>query len=107
MTQPVDELRRTFLKNATLGMTLLPLAWISARAIAADAPLVTPDDPTAKAMKYTGDASTASDARPGSKCANCALYQGSSGSLQGGCLLFPGKAVKASGWCSSWAPKTS
>jgi hypothetical protein len=108
MRPPVDQARRRLLKRLLLGAALVPLAdGRITRAFAADAPLITGDDPTAKALKYTPDASKAADAKPGSKCASCALYQGVAGSAQGGCLLFPGKQVKASGWCSSWAAKTT
>ena len=98
--------RRQLLKRLMLGAALLPLSdGLIPKAFAADTPLVATDDPTAKALKYTPDVSKATDAKPGSKCANCALYQGTAGSAQGGCLLFPAKQVKSSGWCSSWAPK--
>ena len=99
-----DESRRQLLKKVALGTVLIPIAVRTASA--ADLPLVSPDDPTAKALKYTPDVSTATAAKPGSKCANCTLYQGGT-AAQGPCLLFPGKAVKASGWCSSWTPKQS
>jgi hypothetical protein len=101
-----DESRRRALKKVSLGVALAPFAGMALRAAwAADLPLVTPDDPTAKALKYVPEASSASEAKPGSKCADCKLYQGAAGSGQGPCLLFPGKDVKASGWCSSWTPK--
>jgi hypothetical protein len=103
--QVIDESRRRLLKNITFGMALLPLAVAPLTVVAADAPLVAADDPTAKALKYVSDASKATGAKPGSKCANCALYQGAAGSAQGGCLLFPGKSVTSIGWCSSWAAK--
>jgi High potential iron-sulfur protein len=107
MKQIVDESRRRLLKRVTLGMALMPIATIPLRvALAADLPLVTADDPTAKALKYVTDASKATDAKPGSKCANCSFYQGAAGSAQGGCALFPGKAVKSAGWCMSWTAKT-
>jgi hypothetical protein len=105
MTQAFDESRRRLLKKVTLGAALLPLTQLH-RADAADAPLVTADDPTAKALKYVSDASKASDAKPGSRCGNCQLFQGGT-AAQGGCLLFPGKQVKAAGWCSSWTAKPS
>ena len=106
MKQLTDESRRRLLKKAALGMALFPIAGLPfSAAIAADLPLVTADDPTAKALKYVGDASKAPDAKPGSKCENCSNYQGTAGSAQGGCLLFPGKAVKSAGWCASWAAK--
>jgi hypothetical protein len=106
MPHAFDGSRRRLLKNVTLGAALLPLARLP-QAAAADLPLVTDDDPTAKALKYVPDASKASGAKPGSHCGTCALYQGAAGSAQGGCLLFPGKAVKSTGWCSSWTAKPS
>jgi len=106
MTVPTSESRRRLLKRLTLGVALAPIAALPLReAWGADAPLVSADDPTAKALKYVSDASQSKDAKPGSKCATCQLYQGAAGSAQGPCLLFPGKAVKASGWCSSWTKK--
>ena len=107
MRHITDESRRRLLKRVTLGVALIPIAGLPFRAaVAADLPLVSADDPTAKALKYVDDASKASGAKPGSKCANCKNYQGTAGSAQGGCLLFPGKAVKATGWCMSWTAKT-
>lgn len=105
MKHSIDESRRRLLRKIALGTILVPLAGATLEAVAADMPLVTSDDPTAKALKYVSDASKSADAKPGSKCANCSLYQGTTASAQGGCLLFPGKAVKSSGWCASWTPK--
>jgi hypothetical protein len=103
----VDEARRRLLKNIALGMALMPIAAAPLTAArAAEAPLVAADDPTAKALKYVSDASKSVDAKPGSTCANCKLYQVAAGSVQGGCLLFPGKSVKSTGWCISWAAQT-
>jgi len=77
---------------------------------AADLPQLATDDPMAKAMKYTHDASTvdaASRNNPAAdqNCANCALVQGNDGDAWRPCQIFPGKAVNANGWCSVWAPK--
>ena len=106
LTQLTNASRRTFLKRATLSVALIPVAGLPlGAALAADLPPVTSDDPTAKALQYVPDASQAKGAKPGSKCANCANYQGAAGSEQGGCVLFPGKTVKAAGWCSSWTAK--
>lgn len=106
MTVPLNESRRKLLKRLTLGIALAPIAAVSLRdAWGADAPLVTAGDPTAKALKYVSDASQSKEAKPGSKCATCQLYQGAAGSAEGPCLLFPGKAVNANGWCSSWVKK--
>ena len=71
----------------------------------AAAPLLEVASPEAQAVKYVEDAVHASGATPGSSCANCALYQGAEGSKQGPCQIFPGKEVKAAGWCTSWAPQ--
>ena len=107
MKHEFDESRRRLLKRVSLGVALAPIAGTALRsAWAADLPLVPEDDPTAKALKYVSDASKASGAKPGSKCENCKLYQGTAGSAQGPCLLFPGKSVKATGWCISWTAKT-
>jgi hypothetical protein len=105
MKDVVDECRRRLLRNVALGMALLPIAGTPLPAAAADLPLVSPDDPTAKALKYVSDASKSADAKPGSMCGTCKFYQGAAGSAQGGCLVFPGKAVNATGWCSSWTAK--
>ena len=103
----VDRLsRRSLLQKLTLGIPLVPLAVARlSTALAADAPLLSPDAKEAKAVKYVADASKAVGAVPGSTCANCAVYQGHAGSPQGPCQIFPGKQVKAAGWCSSWAPQ--
>jgi|SRR5579859_5667785 len=106
MNSTADESRRKLLKNIAMGLALVPAAAPLLRgALAADLPPVTPDDPTAKAVKYVSDASKAIGAKPGSKCASCTLYQGTATSDQGGCALFPGKSVKANGWCTSWTAK--
>jgi High potential iron-sulfur protein len=105
MNDSVNECRRRFLGKLALAIAVLPVAGKLTNAAAADAPPVTADDPTAKALKYVDSAAKAPDAKPGSTCASCRLYQGAAGSAQGGCLLFPGKSVKAGGWCSSWTAK--
>jgi hypothetical protein len=107
MKDKFNESRRRLLKSVSIGVALAPIAGASLRtAWAAELPLLAPDDPTGKALKYVPDVSKAAEAKPGSKCDNCKLYQGPAGAAQGPCLLFPGKAVKASGWCSSWTAKT-
>ncbi len=104
MNEVIDLSRRSLLRSVALAACALPLAGQLAPAAAA-APLVTADDPTAKALKYVDDAKKAADAKPGAHCANCSLYQGAAGSTQGGCAIFPGKEVKAAGWCVSWVLK--
>jgi hypothetical protein len=106
MSSPPTLSRRRLLERLALAVTLTPAALRGVpSAFAADAPLLSLDAPEAKAVKYVEDARQASGATPGSNCANCALYQGPDGSTQGPCQLFPGKLVKASGWCTSWSPQ--
>jgi hypothetical protein len=99
--------RRTVLRRAALGLVVTPLAvfFNTNRALAADGPLLNPDDAAAKAVRYVDDATRAKGATAGSRCANCALYLGNASSTQGPCQIFPGIQVKAAGWCSSWAPQ--
>jgi hypothetical protein len=104
MSEEISLSRRALLRQLTLAATLAPLAaGVSRSAVAAPAPLLSIDAPEAKAVKYVENAKDAQGATPGSTCANCGLYQGPDGSARGPCQLFPGKEVKAAGWCSSWA----
>jgi hypothetical protein len=98
---------RSVLTRLALGMALAPVAaaFRPARADGASLPLLAVDAPEAKALKYVEKAEQATGRVPDSSCANCGLYQGATGSAQGPCQLFPGKAVRAAGWCSSWAPQ--
>ena len=105
MDQPQSLSRRALLQRLALGMSLAPMAADLTRPARAAAPLLAVGSPEAQAVKYVENASAAKGATPGSNCANCGLYQGASGSAQGPCQLFPGKEVKAAGWCSSWAPQ--
>jgi len=98
--------RRHLLRSVAVGATLVGVAALRPRpACAADAPLISENDPAAKAVKYVDDAAKAKEAKPGSTCANCGLYQGKEGAKSGACQIFPGKTVTAAGWCSSWAPQ--
>jgi hypothetical protein len=96
--------RRRLLANGVFAVALTPLALSKLRAAAAN-PVLSPSEPAAKAVKYVEDAKHAQGATAGSQCANCALYLGTSGAAQGPCQIFPGKDVKAAGWCTSWAPQ--
>ena|SRR5262245_44663678 len=104
MKQPDSLSRRRLLRNLALGVSLGSLAVAGARRARAASvqPLLTEDSPEAKGVRYVADASKAKGASEGNTCATCGLYQGATGSAQGGCQLFPGKDVKAAGWCSSW-----
>ena len=91
---------------AAAGCLLRP----NSEAQAEDLPKLSEDDPMAKAMKYTHDASTVDPASrnnpaPDQDCANCALIQGDEAAQWRPCQIFPGKLVNNDGWCSVWAPK--
>jgi len=104
MSEEISLSRRRLLRRLTLAASLAPFAaGVSRSALAASAPLLSMDAPEAKAVKYVENAKDAQGATAESNCANCGLYQGPNGSTQGPCQLFPGKEVKAAGWCSSWA----
>jgi hypothetical protein len=101
-----NQSRRQFVGKLILGMALAPLATMRPNTgHAADLPLLSTDDPAAKKVKYTEDARKDKSATKGNICGNCALYEGTYQSTRGPCQLFPGKHVKAAGWCSSWAPQ--
>ena len=79
-------------------------------AVAQDLPQLSEDEPLAKGMRYTHDASTVdpstrANPAPDQTCDNCALVQGNDGDEWRPCQIFPGKVVAAKGWCSVWAPK--
>lgn len=100
--------RRQFVHKLLLGVALAPIAaarFSSSHAADVDLPLLSTTDPAAQKVKYTEDASKEKSALKGNQCANCALYEGAYGSAKGPCQLFPGKHVKAAGWCSAWAPQ--
>ena len=104
MDNRFDDERRALLRRLALGLTLVPLAGIqSRRAHAADLPLLSESDPAAKALEYVEDATKAKGAQSGSLCSNCSVYGGADGATAGPCTLFPGKSVKAAGWCKSWS----
>ncbi len=95
--------RRALLKRTAVGLSIAPLALgRSPAALGADLPLISEQDPAAKAVHYLEDASRAKEATSGTDCSNCSLY-GAAGAKQGTCTLFPGKLVKAAGWCSAWS----
>lgn len=109
----IDTARRRTLVRALAAAASVPLANLvmSARLQAEELPHLDPSDPTATALKYHNDASAAPRTdRPGMAaseqfCHNCRFIQSDSGDWRP-CQIFPGKAVNANGWCSSWTKKT-
>lgn len=71
---------------------------------------LTEDDPQAMSLGYVHDATSVDPAKyprfeASQACANCALFTEGDGGEWGGCSIFPGKQVKAAGWCNVYAPK--
>jgi hypothetical protein len=102
--------RRDFMGHAAVA---IPVAAILNSSPAAAQGKVLPkldvNDPVAKALMYTLDASKVNPAKaptfkPGSDCANCIQLQAGTGDWRP-CNAFPGKLVALKGWCSAWAPK--
>jgi hypothetical protein len=87
------------------GVSVIDL--LPRKADADELPHLSPDDPLAKALTYTEDASTTTAAThaPGSACANCNFFQGGSAAF-GPCQLFQGKTVNAKGWCAGYVKKS-
>jgi hypothetical protein len=111
MSNPAEsQARRRFLKFAAAGAVAAPIAAVVLPrfALADDLPHLDPNDPTAKALSYTEDASKAASNptyKPGSACASCQFFQGKAGDEYGPCMLFPAKAVHSKGWCASYNKK--
>lgn len=108
MSEPSqNQARRRFLKLAVVGAATAPIAatLLPRLGFAADLPHVdAATDPTAKALHYTPDATTAKADpayKPNADCANCTFYTGKAGDEYGPCALFPGKSVHSKGWCAS------
>lgn len=105
--------RRYALRAAALGVVAVGAAAESAWAAAAAAkalPVLKPADPAAKALGYIEDA-TKVDAKAnpmykkGQNCANCFQWDEKTAMPQGKCKIFPGKLVKAGGWCKVYVKK--
>ena len=101
MSSPESESRRRLLRNIALAASAVASTQLRA---AQELPLISVNDPEAKAVKYVEDAKKAKEAE-NNNCANCSLYGGKDGAVQGPCQIFKGKSVKAAGWCNAWAPQ--
>ncbi len=100
---PTDRSRRYFVTGA-LASVVVPLMAI-APAQAQELEKLSEDDAMAKSLDYKHEAGDVehSSYQSGETCANCALYKAdAAGEGWGGCSIFRGKAVKGSGWCSSY-----
>ena len=101
-----DGARRRFVISMSTAAGAVALGGVLAPiARAAELPHVAADDPTAKALTYTEDATKAAPPhQTGQDCATCNFFSGGSAAY-GPCSLFPGKAVSSKGWCSAYAKK--
>jgi hypothetical protein len=91
--------RRAVIKNGLMAGAVVPAFGLLANTIAfAQNVSLDPGDPAAKALAYVTKSTN-----PAQTCANCAQYKGSAGAAKGGCGLFPGKDVAATGYCKAWA----
>lgn len=90
--------RRDFIKYSGSGLIGLTFGSIALKTQAQEK--VSPDDPTAVALKYTHKSEV-----EGANCDNCMYIQGEEGAAWRPCAIFPGKVVAAEGWCSAWLKK--
>jgi len=75
-------------------------------------PRLSEDDTQAKSLNYKHIASDVDSSKnprykEGQVCSNCQVYQGKDGDDWGPCAIFAGKAVKATGWCTAYAPMSA
>jgi len=98
--------RRLFAATARMFGAVVLAGSLPTLAFADDLPHVsTADDPTAKLLNYTEDASTATSThQAGQSCASCNFFRGGNTGYAP-CRLYPGKAVNAKGWCSGYAAR--
>ena len=81
------------------------------RALAADPPKLSEDDPSAAALGYRNNAADVDRSMyprysPGQNCANCGLVQGSEQDPWRPCPIFVGRLVNAKGWCNAWVARS-
>jgi hypothetical protein len=75
-----------------------------------DLPHIGLDDPAARALGYSPDASMVDDAKypehlKGQACRKCAQFKGGPNDAWGPCMVFAGKQVNAHGWCTAYVVK--
>jgi hypothetical protein len=108
---PVRRLgRRGFLARLAIASLALPfLGSLSARAD--DPPRLDPNNPAAKTIGYTEDASKVDPKKeplfkPNSRCANCTFFQSAQAKGDDApCTIFANQVVAGKGWCRAWSAK--
>jgi hypothetical protein len=104
MNEPSNPARRALLQQAATGLSLTSLSLArSAPAHGAAAVPISEQDPAAKAVHYVDGCESRQGGESGADCSNCSLYGAAAAQRKAACTLFPGKLVKAAGWCSSWS----
>ncbi len=108
MTESIS--RRALLKRLSLSAGVGAAAVPKRPAKAAQPALLDVNDPAAIKVSYLLEVSHLDmKLHPsyvvGSRCENCMLILDKPGYAYRPCSLFPGKLVKTSGWCTSWAPQ--
>jgi hypothetical protein len=107
MPHTVSQDRRRLLGRIALGAAALPLLRLSP-AQADDLPHLSQDDPSAKPLHYTADASKIDPKveqtyTAGSRCGTCALFHADKAKGDwSSCDIFTTKAVNSHGWCLSY-----
>ena len=91
--------RRDFMKLSGVGAGLALIPVCNLAVAQAPAHLAT-DDPQAQALGYVEQTPEAKN-----HCSNCAQAKGDLAAEWVGCNIFPGKEVKATGWCKVWSPR--
>jgi hypothetical protein len=96
--------RRIFAIQAMLGS----VGFVAIDATYAQASLLEESNTQASALGYKADASKIESANfpkyaAGQKCSSCQMFRAKkSDTASGSCAIFPGKLVRAEGWCNSF-----
>jgi hypothetical protein len=105
--------RRAVVAGGLLAGAVVPALGLigNTASAAADLPALDPKDPAAVTLGFYNDsAKVDAAANPlhtaNQTCGNCEQFLGKPGDVRGGCVLFAGKSVPASGWCKVWRKST-
>jgi hypothetical protein len=102
--------RRLVVKGSLMAAAAIPMLGRIGHAATAALPPLDPKDPQAVTLGYADDTTKVDAAANPShavsqNCANCQQFLGNPTDSGGGCVLFPGKGVRAAGWCKVWRKK--
>lgn len=108
--KPFDSSRRRFFGQVAIAGLGAAAGMSLAEVASAQAPELEESDPTGAALGYrknTADVDAAKypNHKADQNCANCNLIQGKDGDELRPCAIFPGKLVRADGWCAAWVKK--